>query len=137
MEDAMKSQLLLAACGALLASACTAGNGGRPATTDTAADSPLASQRTAATTDAVAGAPFKVAEMAQLREPWAMTFLPDGRLLVTEKRGTLRLIDPSRAAGDGIAIDGVPEVDHGGQGGLGDVVLHPQFERNSVIYLSY
>ena len=135
----MKSQLLLAACGALLAAACTAGNGGRPATADTAADAPLASARTSATTNPAEAAPFQVTEVAQLREPWAMTFLPDGRLLVTEKRGTLRLIDPSRAAGDspGIAVEGVPEVDHGGQGGLGDVVLHPQFERNSVIYLSY
>jgi len=133
----MKSQLLIAACGALLASACTAGNGGRPATTDTAADAPLANARTPAATGSTEDAPFQVAEVAQLREPWAMTFLPDGRLLVTEKRGTLRLLDPSRAAGGGIAIDGVPEVDHGGQGGLGDVILHPQFERNSVIYLSY
>lgn len=133
----MKSQLLLAACGALLASACTAGNGGRPAT-NAAADAPPASAGPAATADPVeGGVPFKVAQVAQLREPWAMTFLPDGRLLVTEKAGTLRLVDPSRAGGEGVAIDGVPKVDHGGQGGLGDVVLHPQFERNSVIYLSY
>jgi len=133
----MKSQLLLAACGALLASACTAGNGGRPAT-NAAVEAPPAGAGPAATADPVeGGVPFQVAQVAQLREPWAMTFLPDGRLLVTEKAGTLRLVDPSRAGGEGVAIDGVPKVDHGGQGGLGDVVLHPQFERNSVIYLSY
>ncbi|MDQ3268812.1 MAG: PQQ-dependent sugar dehydrogenase [Pseudomonadota bacterium] len=80
--------------------------------------------------------PFAVTPVGQFDEPWAMTFLPDGRLLVTEKRGRLRLLDPTGAA-EAKTIGGVPDVDYGGQGGLGDVVLHPQFERNSVIYLSY
>jgi len=81
------------------------------------------------------GAPFKVAELAKFDEPWAMTFLPDGRLLVTEQAGALRLYDPKRN-GTG-AISGVPAVVHAGQGGLGDVVLHPDFDKSQLIYLSY
>lgn len=76
----------------------------------------------------------EVTEVADFDHPWAMTFLPDGRLLVTEKSGTLLLVgtDGRRAE-----IDGVPEVAHGGQGGLGDVVLHPDFDGNGLVYLSY
>ncbi len=68
-------------------------------------------------------------------EPWAMTFLPDGRILVTEKSGELILFDPD--SGSKTAVLGVPEVAYGGQGGLGDVILHPGFSRNGWIYLSY
>lgn len=78
---------------------------------------------------------FKSTEVARFDQPWAMTFLPDGRLLVTEKPGKLRLIDvATRQIGE---IIGVPAVAYGGQGGLGDVVLHPQFASNRWIYLSY
>ena len=70
-----------------------------------------------------------------LRHPWAVAFLPDGRMLVTERRGTLRVI------ADGVldreAIAGVPEVYVRGQGGLLDVIAHPRFEENRWIYLSY
>ena len=70
-----------------------------------------------------------------LRHPWAVAFLPDGRMLVTERRGTLRLI------ADGVLdpepIAGVPEVYARGQGGLLDVIPHPRFEENRWIYLSY
>ncbi len=78
---------------------------------------------------------FAIRAVATLNEPWAMTFLPDGRLLVTEKRGHLLFVttDGDRSA----PIPGVPEVDHGGQGGLGDVVLHPGFADNRLVYLSY
>jgi glucose/arabinose dehydrogenase len=80
-------------------------------------------------------APFTVTPVAKLDEPWAMTFLPDGRLLVTEKKGRLRVVN----ATDGKAgtVSGVPEVDYGGQGGLGDVILHPKFAQNGYVYLSY
>jgi aldose sugar dehydrogenase len=78
---------------------------------------------------------FKSTEIARFDQPWAMTFLPDGRLLVTEKPGRLRLIDvATRQIGE---IIGVPAVAYGGQGGLGDVVLHPQFASNRLVYLSY
>ncbi|MBM0104839.1 PQQ-dependent sugar dehydrogenase [Steroidobacter sp. S1-65] len=72
--------------------------------------------------------------MAQFNEPWAMTFLPDGRLLVTEKRGQLKVytVDGSTAT-----ITGVPAVSYGGQGGLLDVVLHPAFAANNLVYFSF
>jgi glucose/arabinose dehydrogenase len=79
--------------------------------------------------------PFTVTPVAEFNEPWAMAFLPDGRLLVTEKRGALKLysIERDRA----VDITGVPTVEYGGQGGLGDVVLHPDFAANGLVYLSY
>lgn len=122
----MKSPLRIAISGILVLSACGAGNG-RP-TAETPAAAPQASTS--------AAVPFAATSMGEFNEPWAMTFLPDGRLLVTEKRGQLRLLDPT-ASGEGATISGVPDVDYGGQGGLGDVVLHPQFQSNSLIYLSY
>lgn len=79
--------------------------------------------------------PFASREVARFDEPWAMTFLPDGRLLVTEKPGKLKLLDI--ASGKVGQISGVPAVDYGGQGGLGDVVLHPQYASNHLVYISY
>ena len=78
--------------------------------------------------------PFDVEEITSFDEPWAMTFLPDGRLLVTEKKGRLLIVTQE---GDQSAVRGVPDVDYGGQGGFGDVALHPAFADNGVIYLSY
>ncbi|MBU1300505.1 MAG: PQQ-dependent sugar dehydrogenase, partial [Gammaproteobacteria bacterium] len=79
--------------------------------------------------------PFSVTPRASFSEPWAMTFLPDGTALVTEKRGALKHVDVK--TGTVHEITGVPEVAYGGQGGLGDVILHPDFAQNNVIYLSY
>ena len=81
------------------------------------------------------GRPFVAAAIASFDEPWAMTFLPDGRMLVTEKGGRLLIV--SQDGKSKTAIGGVPEVAYGGQGGLGDVVLHPDFANNQLIYLSY
>ena len=86
------------------------------------------------TTAAAQSVPFTIDEVAKFDEPWAMTFLPDGRLLVTEKRGALRLHRIGGATG---TVTGVPKVSYGGQGGFGDVVLHPNFARNALVYLSY
>ena len=79
--------------------------------------------------------PFNVTEITSFDEPWAMAFLPDGRLLVTEKKGLLRVVGQDGQS-FGI-VRGVPDVDYGGQGGLGDVVLHPDFGDNGLVYLSY
>ena len=79
--------------------------------------------------------PFLATPVASFDEPWAMTFLPDGRLLVTEKPG--RLLVVTQAGEKSQPVSGVPEVDYGGQGGLGDVVLHPEYRSNSLIYLSF
>jgi glucose/arabinose dehydrogenase len=78
--------------------------------------------------------PFTVTELADFEVPWAMAFLPDGRLLVTEQKGALQLYTPG---GSRVAIRGVPAVSYGGQGGLSDVVLHPDFASNGLVYLSY
>jgi glucose/arabinose dehydrogenase len=73
-------------------------------------------------------------QVATFDKPWAMTFLPDGTLLVTEKRGVLWHVTSD---GSKTKVQGLWNVAYGGQGGLGDVVLHPDFERNSWVYLSY
>lgn len=79
--------------------------------------------------------PYEVTEVATFNEPWAMTFLPDGRLLVTEKRGSLMIVTQSGEKSR--PVDDVPDVAYRGQGGLGDVILHPDFANNGLIYLSY
>ncbi|CTP83127.1 PQQ-dependent sugar dehydrogenase [Xanthomonas graminis] len=79
--------------------------------------------------------PFSATPFATFNEPWAMSFLPDGSALVTEKGGTLKRFDP--ASGRTGTVSGVPAVDYGGQGGLGDVLPHPDFAQNGWLYLSY
>lgn len=67
--------------------------------------------------------------------PWAMTFLPDGHSLVTEKAGTIWLLDENQQKR--FAVSNVPNVTARGQGGLGDVIIHPDFASNNTIYISY
>lgn len=78
---------------------------------------------------------FAMESYARFNEPWALASLPDGRLLVTEKAGKLKLFDP--ATRQALEVRGVPKVAYGGQGGLGDVQLHPNFTNNAWVYLSY
>lgn len=78
---------------------------------------------------------YKVSNIAQFNEPWAMAALKDGRLLITERKGTLQLFDPQTR--QKVEVKGVPKVAYGGQGGLGDIVLHPQFAQNHQVYISY
>ncbi|HEY7386115.1 MAG TPA: PQQ-dependent sugar dehydrogenase [Beijerinckiaceae bacterium] len=70
-----------------------------------------------------------------LENPWGLQFLPDGRLLVTERPGRLRLVSKDGKLSD--PVGGVPEVAAVGQGGLLDVLLAPDFEKTGTIYLSY
>ena len=70
-----------------------------------------------------------------LANPWSLAFLPDGRMLVTERPGTLKLLSPSGSVEGNIS--GVPAVVAEGQGGLLDVALDPAFASNRRIYLSY
>ncbi|WP_193314661.1 PQQ-dependent sugar dehydrogenase [Xanthomonas sp. LMG 12459] len=79
--------------------------------------------------------PFSATPVATFNEPWAMSFLPDGTALVSEKGGTLKRIDP--VSGHTSTVSGVPTVAYGGQGGLGDVLPHPGFAKNGWVYLSY
>lgn len=78
--------------------------------------------------------PFKIEEKGRFNEPWAMTFLPDGRALVTEKSGQLKIW---KEGGEAVTVSGAPQVSYAGQGGLGEVILHPDFTRNRIIYLSW
>src|SRR5262245_54974592 len=70
-----------------------------------------------------------------LDSPWSMVFLPSGDILVTERPGRLRLISNGKL--DDEPISGLPEIQFGTHGGLLDVALHPNFERNHWIYLTY
>jgi glucose/arabinose dehydrogenase len=79
--------------------------------------------------------PFEVESITSFDEPWALAFLPDGRMLVTEKKGNLFIVTQDGEKSRGIR--GMPDVAYGGQGGLGDVALHPDFAENNTIYLSY
>jgi glucose/arabinose dehydrogenase len=82
------------------------------------------------------GVAFQVTTVTEgLRFPWAIGVLPDGRLLVTEKAGALRLVGLDGKLSE--PIPGAPEVLNRGQGGLLDVALDPAFARNGLIYLSF
>jgi aldose sugar dehydrogenase len=79
---------------------------------------------------------YTVTEVATgLDHPWSLAFLPDGGILVTERAGRLRLIKDGQLQAEPIA--GVPEVHTGSQAGLFDIVLHPNFAENSIVYLTY
>ena len=79
---------------------------------------------------------FRVVTVATgFDHPWGLAFLPDGRLLVTERSGRLRTVTAGRL--DPIPIGGVPRVRASGQGGLLDIALHPGFPENGWVYLSY
>ena len=79
---------------------------------------------------------FHLVKVAEgLEHPWALAFLPDGRMLVTERPGRLRIVADGRLLPEPVA--GVPAVWAEGQGGLLDVALHPDFADNGLVYLSY
>lgn len=95
---------------------------------------PSNAQGASAPAPATNGLPFTVTPVADFTAPWAMTFLPDGRMLVTEKAGQLLLVSADGKQQRTVAT--IP-VDAAGQGGLMDVVLAPGFARNKQVYLSY
>ncbi|MEX2240957.1 MAG: PQQ-dependent sugar dehydrogenase [Burkholderiales bacterium] len=79
---------------------------------------------------------FRVVELVRgLEQPWALAFLPDGRMLVTEKAGRLRVVKDGRL--DPQPVAGLPEIAVYGQGGLMDVAPHPRFKENGLVYLSF
>lgn len=71
-----------------------------------------------------------------LENPWSLAFLPDGRMLVTERPGRLRIVSKDFKL-DPRPVDGMPEIIATGQGGLFDVVLHPKYAENGWIYIAY
>jgi aldose sugar dehydrogenase len=79
---------------------------------------------------------YRIETVAEgLDHPWSMAFLPDGRMLVTERIGNLRVIENGQLLDD--IVFGLPSVHAAGQAGLFDVLLDPQFADNGVLYLSY
>ena len=70
-----------------------------------------------------------------LSHPWSLAFLPDGRMLITERAGRLRIAKDGKLDPDAVA--GLPSVTPHGQGGLMDVVLHPRFAQNRMVYWSF
>src|SRR5690606_38955628 len=115
---------------ALLTTACNGGSGTAGDTRAPAAPEPMQT-----TVEMDSANPFVATAIAAFDQPWAMSFLPDGRLLVSEKPGTLKLVDP--ATGQTGEISGVPAVVDAGQGGFGDVMPHPQHADNGLVYISY
>ena len=106
----------------LILVACTASNGNTANGENSTSISP------------VDGSVFTQNEIATFNEPWAMTFMPDGNMLVTEKAGKLFIVTQGGGKSE---VMGVPNVDYGGQGGFGDVVLAPDFADSKMIYLSW
>src|ERR687896_239699 len=70
-----------------------------------------------------------------LEHAWALAFLPDGRILVTERPGRLRIVERNGTLSE--PLGGVPEVLAEGQGGLLDVAVDPRFAENQLVYLSF
>ena len=122
---------------ALILAAC----GSSPSNTATNSVDSVSEEQAEARAEAEQGRPFRAVEVARFDEPWAMDFLPGSGLpltnaaLVTDKGGTLWLIDV--ATGEKRQVSGVPSVRYRGQGGLGDVVAHPDFAGNRRVYLSF
>jgi glucose/arabinose dehydrogenase len=86
---------------------------------------------------AAAPPPLRIVTVASgLQQPWSLAFLPDGRMLITEKAGRLRVV-PAGGGSPSAPVAGVPEVDAGGQGGLFDVLPAADFATTRRIYLAY
>ena len=79
---------------------------------------------------------YEIVPLAEgLSHPWSLTFMPDGSILIVEQPGSIRVMRDGTLADE--PVSGVPEVYFESQGGLFDVVLDPDFEENSLVYLSY
>jgi len=95
---------------------------------------PAMAQINAGTLPPTPSPPFKLTRVAQFDQPWRIAFLPDGRMLVTEKRGELFV---ASASGEKLEVAGVPAVQYGGQNGLLGVYLAPSHASDGAIYLTY
>jgi aldose sugar dehydrogenase len=93
-------------------------------------------QAPASPTPAIVDAPIRTVALARgLAHPWGLVFLPDGRMLVSEREGRLRIINQDGAVS--APLSGVPRVFARGQGGLLDVALSPSFASDRLVYLSF
>lgn len=126
--------LILGAVGLL--TACGDNNSDRSSSSAAVVSSVIASSASSAVPpQETPSVSFTTTEVTKFTAPWAMKFLPDGRLLVTEMTGSLHIYDPT--SDKKAEISGVPQTDRVTQGGLGDVALHPDYATNSIIYISY
>jgi len=128
---AVASLKLLLVAGAAVGSACAA----------------TAESHFSVTSDA--GNTLNVTSLGEFRRPWAMTFLPTGELLLTEKDGQLWVINARGEVSDTTfatatneslqrtLVGNLPDVSASGQGGLGDVIAHPEYIENGFVYISY
>ncbi len=98
------------------------------------AASPATAQVNGATVKESAEPPFKLSKITQFDYPWKIAFLPDGRMLVTEKPGKLWI---ATQKGQKVQVKGVPKVEYEGQGGLLGVYLSPTFDKDRGVYLTY
>ncbi|MEO1227462.1 MAG: PQQ-dependent sugar dehydrogenase [Myxococcota bacterium] len=106
-----------------------------PDTGAPAADGGQAADAGAVDSGVVLGPPRVETVVGGLNHPWGMSFLPDGRALITERGGRLRILDTQgRLSGE---VSGVPSVYASGQGGLLDVLVGPSFARDRLVYLCY
>ena len=127
-----RAPLSLAALTLLAASAC-AQPGNAPVQAD--ATAALTGTQADQITSEAAGPLAVIDVTGGLEHPWGMAFLPDGRLLVTERAGRLRIVAADGSLSD--PVEGTPEVYARRQGGLLDVALAPDFAESAYVYLSY
>jgi glucose/arabinose dehydrogenase len=81
-------------------------------------------------------APFKITALGTFDEPWALAVEPGtGRIFVTEKSGTMKVVDPQ--SGQSAGVGGMPKVSYGGQGGFADVAFPPDYKSSHTVYLSW
>ncbi|MEZ5711243.1 MAG: PQQ-dependent sugar dehydrogenase [Sphingobium sp.] len=132
LTAALLSPILLIGCGG-----ASSGAGGNSSMTESSAQT--APQDDEGKTSPSLTMPFTITEVAGFNKPWAMTFLPGtSYALVTEKPGKLILFDTQDSSK--VEVSGVPTIDYGGQGGLGDIVIAPgMLDANGrhALYLSY
>jgi glucose/arabinose dehydrogenase len=100
-------------------------------------DSPRVFDSTVRTPNGVRspGPKFRVVPIPGLRRPYGLAFLPDGRMLVTERAGQIRIVDHDRV--DPQALSGVPAVLNANLRGMNNIALHPKFATNGLIYFTY
>ena len=118
----------------LMTAACVAAPEPSPSPSASPAEPGTPTAAATASGTPLRGTPFLVEELGGFDEPWAMTFLPDGRALISGRGGdlTLRTTD-----GQLLEVGGVPDVVHAGQGGFGDVIVAPDFASMSTVYVSW
>lgn len=106
-----------------------------PLASCSAASAPAGGGQVAATEQQGADETFAITDIGTFEEPWALALEPGtGRAFVTERAGAIRFLSPDGKAG---TLSGVPKVDYGGQGGLGDFIFAPDYAKSHMVYLSW